>query len=60
MKINTGTQPGSKLRLRGKGFPIYKREGSYGDLIVTFQITIPNNLTKKQQQLFEELLQSGL
>mgnify|MGYP003288699966 FL=1 len=60
IKINAGTQPGSKLRLRGKGFPIYKREGSYGDLIVTFQITIPNNLTKKQQQLFEELKLSEL
>lgn len=60
VKVSAGTQPGSKLRLRGKGFPIYKREGSYGDLIVSFQISIPINPTPQQQKLFEELRQTGI
>lgn len=60
VKVSAGTQSGSKLRLRGKGFPIYKREGSYGDLIVSFQISIPINLTPQQQKLFEELRQTGI
>lgn len=60
VKVNAGTQPSSKLRLRGKGFPIYKHEGSYGDLIISFQISIPNNPTPQQQKLFEELRKTGI
>ena len=55
LKVAPGTQPNSKLRLRGKGFPIYRREGSYGDLIVTFNVTIPTTLSPRQRQLYEEL-----
>lgn len=57
LKINAGTQNNSIMRLKGKGFPIYKSEGDFGDLYVTFNITIPTNLTEKQQQLFTELSQ---
>ena len=60
IKVNAGTQPGSKLRLRGKGFPIYKREGSYGDLIVSFSITIPTTLNEQQRTLVNELQATGL
>lgn len=60
VKVSAGTQPGSKLRLRGKGFPIYKHEGSYGDLIVSFQLSIPNAPTPQQRKLFEELRQTGI
>lgn len=60
VKVNAGTQPSNKLRLRGKGFPIYKHEGSYGDLIINFQISIPNNPTLQQRELFEELRQTGI
>ena len=56
LKIKPGTQPGSKVRLRGKGMPIYRREGSYGDLIVTFTIAIPTTLTTRQRELYEALL----
>ena len=55
VKIAPGTQPGTQLRLRGKGFPVYKREGSYGDLIVTFRVAIPTSLTPHQRKLYEEL-----
>ncbi|MCP9611919.1 DnaJ C-terminal domain-containing protein [Coprobacter tertius] len=55
LKVKPGTQPGSKVRLKGKGFPVYKKEGSFGDLIVTWQVKLPENLTAKQTELFEEL-----
>ena len=56
LKVTPGTQPGSKVRLRGKGMPIYRHEGSYGDLIITFSITIPTTLTARQRELYEALL----
>ncbi|GHT42890.1 molecular chaperone DnaJ [Bacteroidia bacterium] len=58
MKVKPGTQPGSKARLKEKGFPIYKKEGRFGDLIVTYNVQVPTNLTEKQTKLFEELKQT--
>ena len=55
LKVNPGTQNGTKIRLKGKGFPVYKKEGQYGDLYVTFLVKIPVNLTEKQKELFTEL-----
>ena len=60
IKVNTGSQPNSKLRLRGKGFPIYKHEGSYGDLIINLTITLPTTLSEQQRALFTELQATGL
>ena len=58
LKVNPETQNGTKTRLKGKGFPAYKRDGVFGDLIITWQIKIPVNLTEKQKTLFRELSQS--
>lgn len=58
LKVKPGTQNGSKVKLTGKGFPLYKNEGHYGDLFVTYFIQIPTNLTDKQRRLFEELSRS--
>ena len=55
LKVNSETQNGSIVRLKGKGFPVYKEEGKFGDLFVTWQIKIPTNLTEKQKELFREL-----
>jgi len=55
LKVTPGTQNGTKVRLKGKGFPVYKKEGQYGDLYVTFNIKIPTNLTEKEKELFTEL-----
>lgn len=55
LKVKPGTQNGAKVRLRGKGFPVYKEEGKFGDLIVTYSVQIPTNLTEKQKALFKEL-----
>lgn len=55
LKVKPETQNGTKARLKGKGFPVYKKEGEFGDLIVTYTVTIPTGLTEKQKQLFREL-----
>lgn len=55
MKVKPGTQPESKVRLKGKGFPVYKKDNQFGDLIVTMKVEIPKNLSTKEQELFTEL-----
>ena len=52
-KIKAGTQPDSKLRLRGKGMPHYRREGK-GDLIVEIKVKLPE-LNEKQMEMMKEL-----
>jgi len=44
-----------EIRLKGKGFPVYKKEGEYGDLYVTYSIKIPVGLADKEKELFREL-----
>lgn len=55
LNVKAGTQNGSKIKLKRKGFPVYKKDGEFGDLIITFNILIPTNLTDKQKELFEQL-----
>jgi len=55
LKVKPETQNGSKVKLTGKGFPVYKKEGQYGDLYITYSVLIPKNLTQKQKELFSEL-----
>ena len=55
LKVKPETQNNTKVRLRGKGFPVYKQEGQYGDLIVTWSVKIPTDLSDKQKELFREL-----
>lgn len=55
LKVNAETQNGTKIRLKGKGFPVYKSEGQFGDLFVTYTVKIPTNLTDRQKELFIEL-----
>jgi curved DNA-binding protein len=55
IKVKHETQNGTKIKLKGKGMPRYKKENEFGDLYVTYDIQIPVNLTEKQKKLFEEL-----
>jgi curved DNA-binding protein len=55
LKVNPETQNGTKVRLKGKGFPVYKKENNFGDLIVTYQVKLPTNLTEEQKELFRKL-----
>jgi curved DNA-binding protein len=53
--VKPETQNESKIKLKGKGFPVYKKDGQFGDLYITYSIKIPTNLTDKQKELFAEL-----
>ncbi|TRX31780.1 J domain-containing protein [Flavobacterium sp. ZT3R18] len=53
--VKAGTQNDTKVKLKGKGFPVYKKEGEFGDLYILYQIGIPTNLTEKEKELFAEL-----
>lgn len=55
LKIAAETQNGTKVRLKGKGFPVYKKEGAFGDLYITWDMKIPTHLTEKEKELFVQL-----
>lgn len=55
LKVKPETQNETKVKLAGKGFPVYKKDDVFGDLIITFQIKLPSNLTLKEKELFTEL-----
>ncbi|MBT8291687.1 MAG: J domain-containing protein [Eudoraea sp.] len=55
LNVKPETKNLTKVKLKGKGFPIYKKEGQFGDLYITYQIEIPTNLTNKEKELFKEL-----
>ena len=58
LKIKPETQNGSKVKLKGKGFPVYKADGQFGDLYITYSVKIPTNLNENQKSLFTELSKS--
>ena len=55
LKVNPETQNGTKIRLKGKGFPVYKKEGHFGDLFVTYNVKLPTHLTEQQKELVVQL-----
>ena len=57
MKIPAGTQPGSVLRLRGRGMPALRGRGG-GDQLVTVNVEIPARLTPTQRDLIEKFRRS--
>lgn len=58
LKVPAETQNGTKVRLKGKGFPVYRKDGQNGDLYITYNIKIPTGLTDAQKELFRQLSQS--
>lgn len=55
LKVAAGTQNGTQIKLKGKGFPIYKKEKEFGDLYITYQVQIPKNISEKEKELFKQL-----
>lgn len=49
------TQNESKIRLKGKGFPIYKEDGKFGDLYIKWLVQLPTKLSEEEKSLFEKL-----
>ena len=55
LKVAPETLSGTKVKLKGKGFPVYKSEGQFGDLFITYYVKLPTNLSEKEKELFTEL-----
>ena len=54
LKINPGTQPGTVLRLRGKGLPDYNN-GSRGDILVNIKVVIPEKISDTEKETIGNL-----
>jgi curved DNA-binding protein len=55
LPVKPETQNGTKVKLKGKGFPVYKNENQFGDLYITYTVKIPADLSEKEKELFREL-----
>ncbi len=55
LKVKPETQNGTKIRVKGKGFPVYKQDETFGDLYVTYNVKLPTGLNEKQLEHFEAL-----
>ncbi|QIK59058.1 J domain-containing protein [Dysgonomonas sp. HDW5A] len=55
LKVKPETQNGTKVRLKGKGFPVYKKDGHFGDLYITYNVQVPTGLNEEQKELFKKL-----
>jgi len=55
LKVAPETQSGTTVKLKGKGFPVYKKEAEFGDLYITYQVKLPRNLSIKEKELLHEL-----
>ena len=55
LKVKPETQNDTKVKLKGKGMPVYRRIGIYGDLFITYKVSMPTNLTPKEKELFQQL-----
>jgi molecular chaperone DnaJ len=53
VKVPAGTQPGQRVRLKGKGMPVLRAK-DIGDLYVQLDVEVPQNLNRKQRELMEE------
>ena len=55
IKLKPETANGTRLRLRGKGFPVYKKDGQFGDLYLRLTLTLPQHLTEPEKELIQQL-----
>jgi molecular chaperone DnaJ len=56
LRIPPGTQPGRKFRIKGQGL---EKNGRKGDQLVGVQVTVPNELTREQQDLMKKFAESA-
>ncbi len=53
LKVKPETQPGTKVRIRGRGYD--RGDGTFGDLIITYQVNLPSNLTETQKNYLRRM-----
>lgn len=57
LKVKPLTQGGTKVRLRGKGYD--RGDGNFGDLIITYNVKLPDHLSDHQKELLEQMRREG-
>ena len=57
LKVKPGTQNGTKVRLRGKGYD--RGDGTYGDLIITYNVKLPTQLNERPRELLMQMRAAG-
>jgi curved DNA-binding protein len=55
VKITPGTQNDKTIRIKGKGMPVSGKPEIFGDLYIQLKVLIPEKLTEKEKELFEQL-----
>ena len=53
LKIKPETQNGTKVRVRGKGYD--RGDGTFGDLIITYNVKLPTGLNERQKELLRQM-----
>ena len=54
LKVPPETQNGTKARVKGKGFPVYKQEGQF-EICITYNIKMPTHLTEKGKRAVQTI-----
>ncbi|MEQ8625367.1 MAG: J domain-containing protein [Vicingaceae bacterium] len=55
LKVPPETQNGTKVKLKSKGFPKYKKPNEFGDLYLTYELKLPTKLSSEEKELFQKL-----
>jgi curved DNA-binding protein len=55
LKVPPETRNGTVFRLKGRGFPVYGKPGSFGDLFLKMVLKLPEKLSEREKTLFREL-----
>lgn len=55
VSIAQGTVNGKELRLAGLGMPVYSEKDAFGNLLVTVNVVLPQDLTPQEMELFKTL-----
>ena len=53
LRVKENTQNGTKVRVRGKGYD--RGDGTFGDLIITYNVQLPTSLNERQKALLREM-----
>jgi len=53
VEVKPGTQPGTEIRLRGRGVPHLRRAGVRGDLHVLVNVVVPTKLSKAEREALQ-------
>lgn len=56
--VPEGTQPGSVVRLKGKGIP-HIRSGQRGDMVLKINVEVPKNLSNEQKETIRKFAQQS-